>query len=278
MSNPTPRAVFDESAAEVRDELAAICRKLGANPAELIGAAVRRAIDEVVDGPRTGRWSIEQLEKTEKTYIGTKVEILVRNALNLDRQGPLDTWISGYAVDIKWSKSSAWQIPTEAVNQLCLVVGIRNEALSAGVVWCRAEWLNEGQNKDGKKTLSEEGRGQIAWLFNGAPLPRNFLADIDEPDRTFIMSGRSGQERIRRLFMTCKEVPVPRSAIETVAQQKDPMKRVRADKRSDRLGGIVVLSGRYNNDEIIRLGLAPIRSDEFLGVLRERLTSAGFEI
>jgi len=39
---------------------------------------LRRALDEVVDGMRTGRWSVDALEKTEKTYIGTKVEIPVQ--------------------------------------------------------------------------------------------------------------------------------------------------------------------------------------------------------
>ena len=39
--------------------------------ASVAGAAVRQAIDEVIDGGRTGRWCIDQLEKVEKTYIGT---------------------------------------------------------------------------------------------------------------------------------------------------------------------------------------------------------------
>jgi hypothetical protein len=151
------------------------------------------------------------------------------------------------------------------------VVGLRRDHLSAGVVWCREHLLNDGKNKDGKKTLSEEGRSTIAWLFRGVPHPRNFLADLDEESRDFIMSGRSGQERIRRLFRECQEVPVPRAVIETVAQQKDPMKRVRADLKSDRLGGIVVLSARYDNEKVERLGYPRLKPDEFFGVRRERL-------
>ena len=41
---------------------------------------LREALDEVIDTPRTGRFTLSQLEKTEKTYIGTKVEILVRDS------------------------------------------------------------------------------------------------------------------------------------------------------------------------------------------------------
>ena len=46
---------------------------------------VRRGIDEVIDGGRTGRWSIDQLAKTEKTYIGTKIEHLVLNEFEIPR-------------------------------------------------------------------------------------------------------------------------------------------------------------------------------------------------
>ena len=36
----------------------------------LVSTAIRDSIDTVIDGPRTMRWSIEQLEKTEKTHLG----------------------------------------------------------------------------------------------------------------------------------------------------------------------------------------------------------------
>ncbi|MFN8151440.1 MAG: NaeI family type II restriction endonuclease [Solirubrobacterales bacterium] len=46
------------------------------DPERLFGGVIRQSIDEVLDGPRTGRWGFEQLEKTEKTYVGTKIEIV----------------------------------------------------------------------------------------------------------------------------------------------------------------------------------------------------------
>ena len=45
---------------------------------QFFGGIVRRAIDEVIDGPRTGRWSMDQLTRTEKSYVGSKIEILLR--------------------------------------------------------------------------------------------------------------------------------------------------------------------------------------------------------
>src|SRR6478609_317671 len=106
--------------------VAARLRKLaGPDPVRLFGEAIRQSIDEVLDGPRTGRWDFLHLEKTEKTYVGTKIEIVVRTALGLEPGPNLDLEIEGIDVDIKWAMNSQWQIPREAVGQLCLCIGGR---------------------------------------------------------------------------------------------------------------------------------------------------------
>jgi plasmid stabilization system protein ParE len=92
----------------------------GPDPVEAFGNAIRQSIDEVLDGPRTGRWDFDQLEKTEKTYVGTKLEIVVRTALGLEPGPKLDLEVDGIDVDVKWGMNSGWQIPREAVDQLCL--------------------------------------------------------------------------------------------------------------------------------------------------------------
>ena len=89
---------------------------------QTIGAVVRRAFDEVIDMPRTARWTIAQLEKTEKTYIGTKVEILLRHELGLSRGKKLDLIIDGQEVDIKNTIGNNWPIPLEAVDEICLII------------------------------------------------------------------------------------------------------------------------------------------------------------
>ena len=50
-----------------------------------IPAMLRQVIDDVIKTPKTGRRSYDELEKTEKTYIGTLVEIELRNFLALKR-------------------------------------------------------------------------------------------------------------------------------------------------------------------------------------------------
>ena len=93
------------------------------NCEETFARAIRQAIDEVIDGPWTGRFLFSELEKTEKTYIGTRIEIVVRAALGLERRGKLDTVVEGHELDVKWSASNSWMIPTEAVGELCLLLG-----------------------------------------------------------------------------------------------------------------------------------------------------------
>src|ERR1700760_2481825 len=75
----------------------------GPDPIQTFGQAIRRSIDEVLDGPRTGRWGFEQLEKTEKTYVGTKLEIVLRTALGLEPGPRLDLEVDGVDVDVKWA-------------------------------------------------------------------------------------------------------------------------------------------------------------------------------
>jgi hypothetical protein len=247
----------------------------------LFAKAIRQALDEVIDGGRTGRWAIAQLEKTEKTYIGTKIEILVRTALELPREKPLDTVIEGHPVDIKWSSvRSAWQIPTEAVDQICLLIA-GDEArgtFEVGLFRCLDRLLNVGRNKDGKRTVSKHGRTHIRWLVSSGELPPNFLATLDPSVRDSIIAEPPGQARVRKLFTLVQKTPVPRLTVETLAQQRDPMRRIRKDKR-DPLGGLRVLGGHYANTNSIvqKLGYPPLAKDEYMSVPRSELARLDLE-
>ena len=52
---------------------------------EKLRSFFRSAIDEVIDTARTGRFFLSDLEKTEKTYLGTKFENLLRDWLVVPR-------------------------------------------------------------------------------------------------------------------------------------------------------------------------------------------------
>lgn len=235
----------------------------------LFARAVRKAIDEVIDGARTGRYRYDQLEPQEKSYIGTRIEIVIRSELQLAHGTKLDTTIAGHEVDIKWSAKGRWMIPREAVDELCLVLkgDERKQTFSAGLARCRREWLNPSKNQDQKGTLSDEGRDNIDWLVEDARLPVSFLAELPDETRQAILAQPPGQARLRELFMRVPGRPVPREVIPTLAVQLDPMRRIRQDA-ADRLGGMKVLSGRYkvSREAADALGYAPLSKRDYVAV------------
>jgi hypothetical protein len=247
----------------------------GSDPTELFGNVIRRSIDEVLDGPRTGRWSFSQLEKTEKTYVGTKLEIVLRSALGLDRGSVLDLEIEREPVDIKWAMDSSWQIPQEAVDRLCLCIGglKRMTRFQVGVVRCRPEFLNTGQNRDRKRTLSVRGRAAMTHIVPPTPIPANFVAEMDPTLRSTITEEETIQARVTKLFLLVPKTPIPRSAIATVARTTgDPMRRVRADSQAgDPLGGMQILSAKYGNAVLEALGYPRLGTDEFMSVPRREI-------
>jgi len=238
------------------------------NLALVVGKGLRRSFDEVIDGPRTGRFRIEQLEKTEKTYIGTKVEIVLRNDLALPRGQILDNLIAGVEVDTKFSLTGNWMIPPEAFDQICLLVSGNDNSgqFSMGLLRMVQTVLTEGSNQDSKKSVSAVGKSTIDWLFRNQAMPRNFLLDLDEDTRNRIMSQASGVQRMRQLFLTVTGRLIPRTAIEQVAQQKDPLRRARQMKDPLLLEGVRVLCATYETDrnEFLRHGFTDFQPDDWL--------------
>lgn len=280
-SSGSPPAPIRDGLDPALDDVERWIRSKNSDLPTLFAKAIRQALDEVIDGGRTGRWAIAQLEKTEKTYIGTKIEILVRTALELPREKPLDTVIAEHPVDIKWSSvRSTWQIPSEAGDEICLLVAgdeLRG-TFEVGLLRCAGELLNPGMNKDGKRTISKSGRAHIRWLVAGGTLPPNFLSTLDPAVREAIMAEPPGQARVRKLFTLVQKTPVPRLTIETLAQQRDPMRRIRKEKR-DRLGGLRVLGGHYGKTNAIvqALGYPALAKDEYMSVPRNELTRLGLD-
>ena len=239
--------------------------------------AVRQAIDEVIDGARTGRYRYAELETQEKTYIGTRIEIVVRTELGLAREGKLDTVIEGNEVDFKWSARASWMIPREAVGQLCIVLCGDEEGgtFSVGLVRCTDKHLNPGANQDAKRTLSSVGKGSIRWLVRDGKLPVSFLAGLDRKTREAILAAPAGQARVREFFTQVTRVPVPREVIPTLAVQEDPMRRIRQDGQKGHLSGMKVLSGHFDVSRRAAqlLGYGPLTKRDYLSVPTRELRS-----
>lgn len=231
---------------------------------------IRAAIDEVIDTPRTGRVHASELEKTEKTYIGTKVEILVRNFFRLPK-GILDLRIDGLDVDVKNTLGETWMIPREAVGKPCILVAsdeVRHTCFF-GILVAHLDNLTVGLNQDQKRSVSAAGFANIYWILIDEPYPPSFWSGLGEEKTHAIMRGKSGNERIEALFREAQGIPVPRDVVQAVAQQKDYMKRLRKNGGArDALAqeGIAILSGKYDSVVINRLKLGSVGQEEFISL------------
>lgn len=249
---------------------AALAKQAGglANLQRDLPGLIRAAIDEVIDTPRTGRVHASELEKTEKTYIGTKAEILVRNYFRLPK-GILDLRIDGLDVDVKNTMGTTWMIPGEAVGKPCILVASDEDARTCffGIFVAHLENLTAGKNQDQKRSVSAEGFKNVHWIFQDEPYPESFWSRLGEKKTHAIMRGRFGTERVEALFRLCQGIPVHRDIVQATAQQKDYMKRLRKNGGArDNLAqdGIAVLSGNYDKALISKLKLGVVASDEFI--------------
>jgi Restriction endonuclease NaeI len=198
---------------------------------EKLRSFFRSAIDEVIDTGRTGRYFLTDLEKTEKTYLGTKFEILLRDWLQVPRGVLLDLKIGGNEVDVKSTTGgkSGWMIPLEAIDQLCILLRV-NETKSTcavGLVRARLKYLRIGQNRDKKTSFSAAGCDNIWWVVSDFPYTPNFWSVIGASLREEIMQSGKGTKRLATLFERCLGIPISRVLVAAVAAQDDFMKRLR---------------------------------------------------
>ena len=222
----------------------------------------RSAIDEVIDTARTGRFFLSDLEKTEKTYLGTKFEILLRDWLQVPKGIVLDLLIGGQEVDVKSTTGggSGWMIPPEAIGQLCILLRVNEIASTCafGLVRARRDYLRAGENRDAKTSLSAAGTRNIWWMARDFPHTPNFLTHIDAGLRQAILPPKGGTERLALLFEHCLQTPVSRVLIASIAAQDDFMKRIRRNGGArDRLApkGIAILYSETDRDLMQKLGL-----------------------
>jgi hypothetical protein len=242
-----------------------------------LGAVLRQSIDEVLDGQRTGRYDTEKLEKTEKTYLGTKVEIVMRAAFELPRGTKMDYLVAGHDVDSKFSMRGSWSIPTEAMGHLCLLTSADDSkgTFDVGVIRITPEILNKGRNKDQKTTITKAAKERIIWLTRTGSLPENLLLHLPTITVAAIMGPTSGQKRINELLRRVQGRVIERNTAVTVAMQADGLKRCRDARPQLAAEGIVVLGHQNDCPSIAaNLGFPVPHKGTFLAVRLVR-TSPG---
>jgi hypothetical protein len=235
---------------------------------EFFPAMMRDEIDKLIDTPNTDRRAYADLEKVEKTYIGTRVEIRLRKFWGFPK-GRLDLQIGHTDVDIKHTMESGWMIPAEAVGAPCVLTAA-DETTSLcymGLIVAKPEYLTMSANRDQKVQIATPAWKNIRWLVFEYPYPKNFWQTLPLATVGAIFEGKSGQDRVVRLFREVQDKPISRKVVIDVAQQLDPIKRIRKNGGArDALlrERIVLLSGNRDKALILALGLPLCARGEFI--------------
>ena len=243
-----------------------------------VAVVLRDTLDQLYDGQRTGRWKYDQLHKTEKTYMGTLVEINLHRQFGFGDGDATDYRIAGVEVDCKYSMTyGGWELPPEAIDHLCLLITANDEtsSWSAGLIRVREEYLRDKPNRDSKRQLSAAGRTHVRQLWpHHGHLAENLFLHLDPRIRERVFGAKArrgsqhGQARTNELFRSVQRRIIRRAEVATVAQQDDFMKRARGNggaRTALRSEGILVL-GHQDNDPLVAsaLGLPVPRKGEFV--------------
>lgn len=244
-----------------------------------VAAVLRDTIDQLLDGRRSGRWDYTQLHKTEKTHMGTLVEINLHREFDFADGDVTDYKIDNIDVDCKFSQRiGGWEFGPEMVGQLCLVLWASDleSRWCAGVVRADQDVLRLVSNRDAKRRLTKEGVGRICWLWlEHGRLAQNLLLHMEPAKRERIMSAKSkrGPTHVQaRLSQLCREVHgsiLRRTTVETVGWgADDPLKRMRSNggaREALRPEGLLVLGHQDNDPRVAEaLGLPVPHKGEFV--------------
>jgi hypothetical protein len=254
----------------------------GAQVAEVL----RDTLDQIYDGQHTGRWSYDQLHKTEKTHVGTLVEINLHRKFDFADGVVTDYRIAGVEVDCKYSMNfGGWELPPEAMDHVCLLVTANDQQSSwrAGLIRVSEPVLRARSNRDAKRQLSISGHTYIRELWpDNRKLAENLFLRLDAASRDRIFratashGNQHGQARVNELFRLVQRRIIRRAELATVAQQDDFMKRARGNggaRTTLRPEGILVLGHQDNDPNVAAaLGLPVPKKGELVSgrVIRAR--------
>jgi hypothetical protein len=243
-----------------------------------VARVLRDTLDQIYDGQHTGRWNYNQLLKTEKTHVGTLVEINLHRQFAFADGATTDYRIADVEVDCKYSMNyGGWELPPEAIDHICLLITANDQRSSwaAGLIRIRTSFLRAGSNRDAKRQLSVSSHVHIRKLWpDHQRLAENLFLNLnaDLRDRIFnaqaIRGNQHGQARTNELFRLVQRRIIRRAELATVAQQDDFMKRARGNGGARTLlrpEGLLVL-GHQDNDPLVAaaLGLPVPKKGEFV--------------
>jgi hypothetical protein len=134
---------------------------------------LRKAIDEVIDSARTGRFTLDETEINERIYLGVKVRIQMRNLLKLPKGKVLDSSLGGAEVGIQSTINQNWAVPLAMVGNPCFLVRSdeRHSTCSVGITVIRKENLNACTRSSRRQAITAAGLANIHWILKDEQFP-----------------------------------------------------------------------------------------------------------
>ena len=221
---------------------------------------IKNAVDFVIDPVRTGRTTMEELDKVEKTFIGLKVEHFLRDWLDVPKGLHRDLQIDGLEVDIKNTIGTTWMIPLETYRdeEPCLLIATAkfDGRCWLGLVVAREAYLGS-ENRDRKRSITEAGRRNIMWLVEDVPYPPSRWEGIDMEHFRTLRKIEPGELRAAEFFKKYIGRVIHRSIVQALLyDQLDYMKRLRGNGGARDIlepEGILLLNGTKKKDRAIAL-------------------------
>jgi len=141
---------------------------------------IRQGIDEVIDAPRTLRFTLDELKRIEKAYIGSKLKVLVLHHLQLERGKVLDVLIDGVEVGVANTLGSRWTIPMEAVGHPYILIreDEKTARCSFGLIVVTANAVRMAQIRGrSKRRIVGQTLLPVHWIFRDEHYPKNSWED-----------------------------------------------------------------------------------------------------
>lgn len=234
---------------------------------------IREVIDSIIDPARTGRTHFNDLVNVEKTFIGLRLEHVLRDMIDVP-SGLRDLVIDGMDVDVKNTVRNTWTIPPETYRneEPCILIRSNEENLLCwlGVIFARDKYLTISTNRDGKRSISAYGKNHILWILDSLPYPSGHWENINTQRFRELREIQGGAKRASCFLRENLGKKIHRSVIQALLyDQMDYMKRIRGNGGArDILNpeGIAILTGAYDSNIAMILGYGNLLPDEIIAI------------
>ncbi|MEU3710536.1 NaeI family type II restriction endonuclease [Streptomyces catenulae] len=265
---PTPKAHPGGDGGAGLSTVARTLQSLDPDGSRLV-SCIRRTFDQVLDGPRTGRFRLDQLSRSERMRLPLQMETEVEREFGFASNRSLsvghgaDFYVEGVPVDFRFRVGRIGRVRSFGPDPVLLVHADDGRGLWSAGLWCDPQ-------AGGAALLGRELQDTMHWLFRDAPLPGNVLLQLPADDLQAIFAPGSAHGRIVELMRRAPGRLVSRSALKTVGMTSDVDRRIRRVRARLADDGIVILTW-FDRDLAAQLGLPQPSPREYVSARLARV-------